>query len=752
MLRRVALALLVVAALAIAILLAIPGPDRSAGRIEGPMRPAADVLHQDALRTAAARRLAAAPGEQILFGDLHVHTTFSIDALVYSTALFASGEGAHPPADACDFARYCSAVDFFSFNDHAEGLTPARWQETRESVRQCNARAGDPANPDLVAFLGWEWTQVGGTPETHYGHRNVILRDLEDDRVPARPITALPDGTMNRARAMWAARAVERLGRPFLGGWGEFLWLTAQMVDVPDCPRGVPSPELPADCRENASTPAELFEKLGQWGFETLVIPHGLAWGVHAPPGASLDAALAGGNHDPRFERLLEIASGHGNSEEWRDLPEYVTDASGARICPAPTPDYLPCCWQAGEIMRARCGELPAAECEARVEEAKRLALAAGTAPTHVFRDTTVEDWLDCDQCRDCFKPSLNLRPGMSAQYGMSIARFDPAAGPPERLRWGFIASTDNHSARPATGTKQHARRSMTDARGIASRGLEERVRPWLRGRQADPKRPHSVESIRSLRGLLDTDREASFMYPGGSVAVHASGRDRGSIWEALMRREAYGTSGPRILLWFELVNAPGGPAPMGSEVLLSETPVFEVRAAGDFVQQPGCPESSVRGLAPERLERLCRGECYHPGDLRHPIEAIEVVRVRPRTGREAESTPERIQDPWRRFPCEPRPDGCRVRFEDPEYAGSARPAAYYVRALQATTPAINAGGLRTEFDAEGNAVRVTPCHGGWRTPADDACLAPANERAWSSPIYLDPPGLTPGLRGAPGP
>jgi hypothetical protein len=740
-LRRVALALLVAAALAVALLLAIPQPDRSAGRIEGPMRPTADVFRQDALRTAAARRLDAAPGKQILFGDLHVHTTFSIDALVYSTALFAGGEGAHPPADACDFARYCSAVDFFSFNDHAEGLTPARWQETRESVRQCNARSGDPANPDLVAFLGWEWTQVGDLPENHYGHRNVILRDLEDDRVPTRPISALPDGTMDRARAMWAARGVERLGGSFLGGWGEFLWLTARMVDVPDCPRGVPAPELPADCRENASTPAELFEKLGQWGFETLVIPHGLAWGVHAPPGASLDAALAGGNHDPNVERLLEIASGHGNSEEWRDLPEYVTDASGARICPEPTSDYLACCWQAGEIMRARCGGLPAAECEARVEDAKRLALEAGTDPAKVFRDTAIEDWLDCGQCRDCFKPAMNLRPGMSAQYGISIARFDPAVGPPERLRWGFIASTDNHSARPATGYKQHARRSMTDARGIASRSLEERVRPWLRGRQADPQRPHSVESIRSLRGLLDTDREASFMYPGGSVAVHASGRDRGAVWDALMRREAYGTSGPRILLWFELVNAPGGPAPMGSEVRLAETPVFEVRAAGDFVQQPGCPEASVRGLAPERLERLCRGECYHPGDVRHPIEAIEVVRVLPQTGREAESPAERIQDPWRRFPCEPRPDGCRVRFEDPEYAGSERPAAYYVRALQAATPAINADGLRTEFDPDGNAVRVTPCHGGWRTPADDACLAPANERAWSSPIYLDPPG-----------
>jgi hypothetical protein len=255
-----------------------------------------------------------------------------------------------------------------------------------------------------------------------------------------------------------------------------------------------------------------------------------------------------------------------------------------------------------------------------------------------------------------------------------------------------------------------------------------------------DPRVPQEVPQGRSLLAA-DTERVASYLYPGGLVAVHAEGRNRDSIWRALERREVYGTSGPRILLWFDLLNSPEGPIPMGSSLAFSGTPRFEVRAAGAFVQKPGCPEESIRGLSPERLELLCRGECYHASDRRHPIVAIEVVRIRPQAYA-GEEVSDLIEDPWRRFECDPNADGCVISFEDPDYAESGRDVLYYARAIQEATPAVNpavnGSNLRAELDAEGNVVSTRPCFGDYRTAFDDDCLAPVEERAWSSPIFLD--------------
>ena len=233
---------------------------------------------RSSFQRASAAFVGVAEPKQILFGDLHVHTTFSPDAFQQSLPLV-QGEGAHPPADACDFARYCSALDFWSINDHAAGLTAEHWQETIDAIRQCNAVAGDPADPDVVAFLGWEWTQMGFTPEDHYGHKNVVLRDLGQDQVPTRPIAAGGIATgvpLAENVPLLIIPALMARDRAYLDAATYF----SELANRERCPDGVPVRELPRTCQEVAETPADLFAKLDDWGSEALVIPHGTAWGL----------------------------------------------------------------------------------------------------------------------------------------------------------------------------------------------------------------------------------------------------------------------------------------------------------------------------------------------------------------------------------------------------------------------------------------------------------------------------------------
>ena len=104
---------------------------------------AAIVDERAAADAAAAHGVGIAEPKQILFGDLHVHTTLSFDAFTVSLPM-AGGDGAHPVSDACDYARHCSALDFWSITDHDLTLTPRAWNETVETIRQCNAVAENP--------------------------------------------------------------------------------------------------------------------------------------------------------------------------------------------------------------------------------------------------------------------------------------------------------------------------------------------------------------------------------------------------------------------------------------------------------------------------------------------------------------------------------------------------------------------------------------------------------------------------------
>ena len=337
-----------------------------------------------------------------------------------------------------------------SINDHAESLTTADWQETIDSIRQCNAGT-QTGVLDTVAFLGWEWTQEGGLGKLTMAMYN--FKGTSADQIPLRPIAATDSlgflGMPNFLRyTLSGLRPSDRRLHDFM-----------RFMDdsrIPICEDNIPVRDLPLNCKEVARTPGILFDKLSQWDFDNIVIPHGTAWGAYTPPDADWNDQLTDEMHDSNIQTLVEIYSGHGNSEEYRDWNNFFIDDKGNLSCPEATTDFLPPCRQAGRIIEKRClddGESKR-ECKKRANEARINYLNEG-----IYGETTIfnelpSDWLDAGQCKDCFLPAFNLRPKGSAQYMLALRNFnnDDVV---ERFKFGFIGSSDNHKARPGTGYKE---------------------------------------------------------------------------------------------------------------------------------------------------------------------------------------------------------------------------------------------------------------------------------------------------------
>lgn len=661
--------------------------------------------------TAGPRILAEAPqGEvssnpTILFGDLHTHTNFSLDAYLFNTD-WMKGAGMLTPADACDFARYCAALDFWSINDHAESLTPSAWADTVSTIQRCNDNAGDPANPDMVSFVGWEWSNVDKkSVPNHYGHKNVVFREWEEGRVPTRPIAARTEDIFTGIPAIVLGMLGFSEGIEAASDFGKYY---AESISTPACSDDVSSTELPVNCREAALTPTRLYQKLDEWGFDSLVIPHGLSWGTTNPLTADFRSQLAG--YEQRYEKLLEVYSGHGNSELFIDFERVGLDEGGNLYCPEAAENFTPCCRQAGKLARERCDDPGSASCDTRVDETMWEYAAAGAlAGRALFPDASPGDWEGCGQLGNSFQPPSMYVPKMAAQYNLAVG-FDED-DKPRRAKFGLIGSSDNHLARPGGSYKEENRLLRTDSKDLGDESF-------------------NVEAFAK-------DKESgSFYYTGGLVAVHANGRHRDAIWDGLSNRNVYATSGNRMMVWFDLLNGPSGGVPMGSEVVLEETPKFRVSAYGEIEQKSGCPDYAVATLGEKRLASLCGGECYHPaGERRKSIDRIEIVRIRPQVHPDEKISP-LIEDAWRVFECPADGQICSVEFEDPDYVSGGRSALYYARVIQEAESLINGDPFGCEYDEAGVCVQRNYCIGS-NAKLENDCLGTVEPRAWTSPIFL---------------
>lgn len=531
------------------------------------------------------------PGpSQVLWGDLHVHTGYSLDAFLFGIRRtpddayrFARGE-ADTLADGTP-VRLERPLDFAAVTDHAEYLAatglcgaghehplcgkfaappgPATREVFRrdfagplyrsqpicpadaatcraaaddvwERIRQAAADAYQPCR--FTTFVASEWS---ATPEALHLHRNLIYAG---DRVPAIPPNAVDQPTQED---LW--RALER------------------------------------SCR-------------AEHGCRVVAIPHnsnigmGRTFRLDEQDTASLRLRR-------RFERLAEVFQHKGQSECFPGSP-LADDACDFELM-LPVPVTL--------RQQRQPGPLTAQE---------NTAVAGG-----YLRDT--------------------LARGLAVSARTGVNPF----------QYGLIGSTDTHAARP---------------------GYVEEA-PW-----------HGT-----FGDLDDTAEERLTMRhynPGGLVAVWARANTREEIFDALHRREAYATSGPRILVRFQQTfedHLPlcDGPAPGTAKM------------GGTLAAGTGKPRFAVQAMMDRR-----------------PLARIDIVKLAFRDG---EAVATLVSDSAQGSePASGWHERC-FEWRDDDYRAD-EPALWYARVLEVPGPR-------------------------WSASAGAGTDDTIQERAWSSPIWSMP-------------
>ena len=90
------------------------------------------------------------------------------------------------------------------------------------------------------------------------------------------------------------------------------------------------------------------------------------------------------------------------------------------------------------------------------------------------------------------------------------------------------------------------------------------------------------------------------------------------------------------------------------------------------------------------------------------------------------------IQDPWKILKC--NQVECKYTLQDDNFLTNNRPSIYYIRVIQEKSQIINGNGIECK---DNKCSEISLCTGGFETDDNNDCLGHANQRAWSSPIYL---------------
>ncbi len=211
---------------------------------------------------------------------------------------------------------------------------------------------------------------------------------------------------------------------------------------------------------------------------------------------------------------------------------------------------------------------------------------------------------------------------------------------------------------------------------------------------------------------------------PGGLAAVWAEENSRESLFEALRRRETYGSSGPRISVRFF-----GG---FGLPAGLCEDPALVQKGYAHGVPMGGTIASGEAGGAPTFVVNALRdqGTAEHPGGL---LQRVQIVkgwadadgRIHQRVTDVAGGSNDAGVDPATCAPSGAGADALCGTWTDPDF-DPTRGAVYYARVVE------NPSCRQTGWACRPGEGRPAWCD----LPG---LVATVQERAWTSPIWVDP-------------
>ena len=548
MLKKILLGFAALVVLAVVVFgLVVVRPIYELGQTITPTTAPEDLAQQDDSRVKIPEMLALEPRpydalKNVYWGELHVHTTESMDAVLFGTTAtpedayrFARGEPLKSPGG--ELMQLSRPLDFMAITDHAEGFG-------------LRTRCG---GPDLTLFERlncWVMETPGFTTALFFAGRESRMATETDPNQPAGEYRNRP-----------------RSGR-LLG-------------DVPICNGGEGGPErCQRDSDSDWARYIELADRHNEPGVFTAFSAYEFS-PVLESAGKHHRNVIFNGDDLP--DHAISAQDVDNAIELWRGLEETCTGNCDFLTIPHNMNKgwglfYSRHTWDGGtygeDDWRLRKRREPLAEMY-QVKGASECALGVGATD----EECTFEQVLKpCEpgQENGCALESSFARQGL--KIGMQLDRelgFNPMA-------FGFIAATDAHNANPGDAEEWDFVGKVGAASSPALRRL--RTRP-------DTK-PHN-------QILMDHGS-------GGLAAVWAEENTRDAIFAGMQRREAYATSGPRITLRFfagwgfdgaivddrnAVAVATEGGVPMGSTLRPAETetasPTFFVWAAADSMSAP---------------------------------------------------------------------------------------------------------------------------------------------------------------------